>query len=67
MTTLVQIAPGVVFAAEVLNPAWGHSIREEARLTGRQGGVRDAANTRDSLDRDAPLGDEDRGEQIALL
>ncbi|MEX3960240.1 hypothetical protein [Trinickia sp. EG282A] len=67
MTTLVQIAPGVVFAAEVLNPKWGQSFQVEGRLSSRQGSNKGAANTRDNHDHGAPLGEEDRGEQIALL
>ena len=65
MTTLVLIAPGVVFAAEVLNPKWGQSFQVEGRPPGRQGSNRDVDATPDS--HDAPLGEEDRGEQIALL
>ncbi len=65
MTTLIQIAPGVVFAAEVLNPKWGQSLQPDERSSSRHGSNRSADNTRDS--HDAAVCEEDRGEQIALL
>ncbi|WP_157055888.1 hypothetical protein [Candidatus Burkholderia verschuerenii] len=67
MTTLVQIAPGVVFAAEVINPKWGQSFQVEAPPPGRQGSSRNADYAHDSHDRDVTSGEQDRGEQIALL
>jgi hypothetical protein len=67
MTTLVQIAPGVVFAAEVINPKWGHSFQVEAPPQSRQGSSRNAGYAHDSHDRDVTSGEQDRGEQLALL
>jgi hypothetical protein len=65
MTTLVQIAPGVVFAAEVLNPKWGQSFQLEGRPARDQGSNRGADHAPDS--HDAHPDEEERGEQIALL
>jgi hypothetical protein len=64
MTTLVLIAPGVVFAAEVLNPKWGQSGHIEAGPLGRQGN-RDIDISPNC--QDTPLGEGARGEQITLL
>ncbi|WP_157643304.1 hypothetical protein [Burkholderia ubonensis] len=67
MTTLVQIAPGVVFAAEVINPQWGQSLQAEERPSNRHGIERGADHTQENRDQDASLRNRDQGEQMALL
>lgn len=67
MTTLVQIAPGVVFAAEVINPKWGQSLQAEERPTNRHGIERGANPARENRDQDASPRKGDQGEQMALL
>ncbi|NIF40070.1 hypothetical protein F3J14_03975 [Burkholderia sp. Tr-862] len=65
MTTLVQVAPGVFFAAEVLNPKWGQSFLAAERPTKRHGIESGADHTQENHDQDVSR--EDRGEQMALL
>ncbi|MBN3744705.1 hypothetical protein G3N96_04555 [Burkholderia sp. Se-20373] len=63
MTTLVQIAPGVVFAAEVINPMWGQSVQAVERPTTHHGVETD--QTQESHDQEVSKGGQ--GEQMALL
>ncbi|HGO6128502.1 TPA: hypothetical protein ACK3RK_007087 [Burkholderia cepacia] len=63
MTTLVQIAPGVVFAAEAINPMWGQSVQAAEQPTKRHGVETD--QTQQTNDEDVSKGSP--GEQMALL
>ncbi|WP_155754596.1 hypothetical protein [Burkholderia stagnalis] len=67
MTNLVEIAPGVVFAAEVINPKWGQSLQAEERPTSQHRIESGADHTQENRDQDASLRKGDQGEQMALL
>lgn len=65
MTKFVQIAPGVVFSADVLHPTWGQSL-----TPGKQSTPRSTNNLRESEAHgfDVPAaGDVGAREQIELL
>ncbi|WP_420213520.1 hypothetical protein ACN8ZM_40615 (plasmid) [Burkholderia aenigmatica] len=64
MTTLVQIAPGVVFAAEAINPMWGQSVQAAEQPTKKRHGV-ETGQPQETDDEDVSKGDP--GEQMALL